>query len=81
MNKIFLKNEQDTARTSFTGETTRSDQQKKLVELSTLIASIKDEIGKDWQRQWKSKNKTWMTWNSIHDQIVSFYKGAILITG
>ena len=44
--KLFLKNEQDTAGTSFTGKTTRSDQQEKLVALSTLIASIKDEIGR-----------------------------------
>ena len=41
--QLFLKNEQDTAGTSFTGETTRRDQQEKL---STLIASIKDEIGR-----------------------------------
>ena len=44
--KLFLKNLQDTAATSFTGKTTRSDQQEKLVELSTLIDSIKDEIGR-----------------------------------
>ena len=44
--QLFLKNEQDTAGTSFTGKTIRSDQQKKLVELSTLIDSIKDEIGR-----------------------------------
>ena len=42
--QLFFKNEQDTTGTSFTGKTTRSDQQKKLVELSTLIASIKNEI-------------------------------------
>ena len=35
--QLFLKNEQDTAGTSFTGKTTRSDQQEKLVELSILI--------------------------------------------
>ena len=44
--QLFLKNEQDTAGTSFTDKTTRSDQQEKLVELSTLINSIKDEIGR-----------------------------------
>ena len=44
--QLFLKNEQDIADTSFTGKTTRSDQQEKLVELSTLIGSIKDEIGR-----------------------------------
>ena len=42
--KLFLKNKQDIAGTSFTGKTTRSDQQEKLEELSTLIDSIKDEI-------------------------------------
>ena len=42
---LLLKNEQDTASTSFTGKTTRSDQQEKLVELSALIDSFKDEIG------------------------------------
>ena len=41
-----MKNEQDTAGTSFIGKTTRSDQQEKLVELSTLIDSIKDKIGR-----------------------------------
>ena len=44
--QLFFKNEQDTAATSFTGKTTRSDQQEKLVELLTLIDSIKDEIGR-----------------------------------
>ena len=44
--QLFLKNKQDTAGTFFTGKTTTSDQQEKLVELSTLIASIKDEIGR-----------------------------------
>ena len=44
--ELFLKNEQDTAGTSFTGKTTRNDQQEKLEELSTLIDSIKDEIGR-----------------------------------
>ena len=43
---LLLKNEQDTASTSFTGKTTRSDQQEKLVELSALIDSFKDEIGR-----------------------------------
>ena len=41
-----MKNKQYTAVTSFTGKTTRSDQQEKLEELSTLIDSIKDEIGR-----------------------------------
>ena len=44
--QLFLKNEQYTADTFFTGKTTRSDHQEKLVELSTLIGSIKDEIGR-----------------------------------
>ena len=44
--QLFFKNEQDTAGTSFTDKTTRSDQQEKLVKLSTLIDSIKDEIGR-----------------------------------
>ena len=34
----------ETSGTSFTGETTRIDQQEKQVKLSTLIASTKDEM-------------------------------------
>ena len=78
--KLFLKYEQDTAGTSFTGKTERSDQQEKLVELSTLIDSIKDEIGRLAKATEKQK-KSSMTWNSMDDRIVSFYIGTISITG
>ena len=42
--QLFLKNKQDTAGTSFTGKTTRSKQQEKLVELSKAMEKQEQDL-------------------------------------